>query len=44
MLHHMDDPAAIGPGFAIGILTTVYGVIIAFTICVPVYKSLERQV
>ena len=43
MLKNMDDPAAIGPGFAIANLTSIYGLVIAFAICLPVYKSLQRN-
>jgi chemotaxis protein MotA len=44
MLKNMDDPAAIGPGFAIANLTTIYALIMAFAVCLPVYRSLERRV
>ena len=43
MLKNMDDPAAIGPGFAIANLTSFYALIIAFAISLPIYKSLERN-
>jgi flagellar motor component MotA len=43
MLKNMDDPAAIGPGFAIANLTSLYALVIAFSICLPVYKSLEQK-
>lgn len=43
MLKHMDDPAAIGPGFAIANLTSLYALIIALAISLPMYKSLERK-
>ena len=43
MLKNMDDPAAIGPGFAIANLTSIYALMMAFAVCLPVYKSLERK-
>jgi flagellar motor component MotA len=43
MLKNMDDPAAIGPGFAIANLTSIYALITALAVCLPVYKSLERS-
>jgi chemotaxis protein MotA len=43
MLANMDDPAAIGPGFAIANLTSLYALIIALAISFPMYKSLERS-
>ena len=43
MLANMDDPAAIGPGFAIANLPSIYALIIAFVISLPIYKSLERN-
>jgi len=43
MLRNMDDPAAIGPGMAIGLLTALYGTIIAYLICLPIQTKLERQ-
>jgi chemotaxis protein MotA len=43
MLKNMDDPAAIGPGMAIGILTLLYGLILAFAIALPVSYRLEDR-
>ena len=43
MLRNMDDPAAIGPGMAIGLLTALYGTIIAYLICLPIQTKLERH-
>ena len=42
MLTNIDDPAAIGPGAAIAILTAFYGVVIGYLICLPVQTKLER--
>ncbi len=35
MLGNMDDPAAIGPGMAVALLTTLYGAIMANLVCLP---------
>lgn len=35
MLGNMDDPAAIGPGMAVALITTLYGAIVANLICLP---------
>lgn len=35
MLGNMDDPAAIGPGMAVALITTLYGAIIANLFCLP---------
>lgn len=40
MLKNMDDPAAIGPGMAIALLTTMYGAIIANIFLLPISKKL----
>ena len=42
MLKNIDDPAAIGPGAAIAILTAFYGVVIGYLICLPIQTKLER--
>ncbi len=44
MLKNIDDLAAIGPGLAICILTMLYGLIIAYGICLPVQSNLEDRV
>lgn len=41
MLKNMDDPAAIGPGMAIALLTTLYGAIIANIFFGPVAQKLK---
>ena len=41
MLKNMDDPAAIGPGMAIALLTTMYGAIIANILLGPIAKKLK---
>lgn len=42
MFSAMDDPAKIGPGMALALLTTLYGVIVANCIAGPVCARLER--
>lgn len=41
MLKNMDDPAAIGPGMAIALLTTLYGSILANVLLDPVAAKLK---
>ena len=41
MLTHMDDPAAIGPGAALALLTALYGTLIAYFICLPLCTKLQ---
>lgn len=41
MLKNMDDPAAIGPGMAIALLTTMYGAILANIIFGPISAKLK---
>ncbi len=43
MLKNMDDPAAIGPGMAVALLTTMYGAIIANAFALPLADRLERR-
>lgn len=42
MFAAMNDPAAMGPGMAIAMLTTLYGLVLAFAICGPVAARLQR--
>jgi chemotaxis protein MotA len=42
MFAKMNDPAAMGPAMAIAMLTTLYGLILAFGIAGPVSARLER--
>lgn len=42
MFAQMNDPTAMGPGMAIAMLTTLYGLILAFAICGPVAARLQR--
>ena len=36
MLANIEDPAAIGPGLAIGVLTVLYGTFFKYLICKPI--------
>ncbi len=40
MLGNMDDPAAIGPGMAVALLTTLYGAIVSNILCAPIADKL----
>ncbi len=40
MLSNMDDPAAIGPGMAVALLTTMYGAIVANVVALPFAEKL----
>lgn len=40
MLKNMDDPAAIGPGMAVALLTTLYGAIVANVVFLPLAEKL----
>ena len=39
----IDDPAALGPGMALGLLTQIYPIMLAFGIILPVVASLRRR-
>ena len=43
MLVNLDDPSKLGPGMAVAILTTLYGVIIANAIALPLADRLEQR-
>ena len=43
MLANLDDPANIGPGMAVALLTTFYGAILANMVFAPLAAKLERQ-
>ncbi len=43
MLKNMDDPAKIGPGMAIALLTTLYGALIANAFALPLVDRLSRR-
>ncbi len=41
MLQNLSDPSALGPGMAVAMITTLYGAILANTLCIPVSKKLK---
>lgn len=43
MLQNLSDPAALGPGMAVAMLTTLYGAVLANVLCIPVAKKLKFQ-
>lgn len=43
MLSNMSDPSSIGPAMAIALLTTLYGVLIAQLIALPIADKLEAK-
>lgn len=42
MFTNMDDPATVGPGMALALLTTLYGMILANMIAGPIARRLEQ--
>jgi chemotaxis protein MotA len=38
----MDDPSRIGPGMALALLTTLYGIVLSSAIAGPIAARLER--
>jgi chemotaxis protein MotA len=50
MLGNMDDPAAIGPGMAVALITTLYGAVLSNLFCLPfadklaIYSRRELEV
>ena len=43
MLGHMSDPKSIGPGMAVALLTTLYGLVIANLLCLPLARKLAGR-
>jgi flagellar motor component MotA len=41
MAGNLDDPALIGPSMAINLLTVLYGILIAYWICLPISTKLQ---
>jgi len=41
MLQNLSDPSALGPGMAVAMITTLYGAILANTLCVPIARKLK---
>lgn len=43
MLGRMNDPASIGPGVAVALLTTLYGLVLANVFCWPLARKLAHR-
>lgn len=43
MLMQMNDPSKIGPAMAVALITTFYGVVIAYMICLPIAGKLKTR-
>jgi chemotaxis protein MotA len=43
MLGRMDDPSKIGPGMAVALLTTLYGLVVANVFCFPLARKLSQR-
>jgi len=43
MLRQMSDPASIGAGMAVALITTFYGAIVANLVCLPIAGKLEQR-
>lgn len=43
MLGRMDDPSRIGPGMAVALLTTLYGLVMANLFCLPLARRLAQR-
>ena len=43
MLGGMDNPAKIGPGMAVALLTTLYGLVLANAVCLPLARKLSHR-
>lgn len=43
MLGHMSDPSRIGPGMAVALLTTLYGLVLANVFCLPLARKLGQR-
>ncbi len=41
MLQNLSDPAALGPGMAVAMITTLYGAVLANVLCIPIVKKLK---
>ena len=44
LIANLDDPAAIGPGTALSMLTVFYAVFLAFFIALPLQSRLEERI
>lgn len=43
MLGRMNDPSMIGPGMAVALLTTLYGLVLANVFCLPLARKLAHR-
>jgi len=43
MLGRLDDPTRIGPGMAVALLTTLYGLVVANVFCLPLARRLSQR-
>jgi chemotaxis protein MotA len=43
MLRSLEDPASIGPAMALALVTTLYGAVFAFLLCLPIAAKLEQR-
>lgn len=43
MLGRLEDPAQIGPGMAVALLTTLYGLVVAHVFCLPLARRLSHR-
>jgi len=43
MLGRMNDPSQIGPGMAVALLTTLYGLVLAHVFCLPLARKLTHR-
>jgi chemotaxis protein MotA len=43
MLKNLSDYAALGPGMAVALITTFYGVVLANLVFIPISKKLKSQ-
>jgi len=43
MLRSLQDPSSIGPSMALALVTTLYGAVLAFLLCMPIAAKLEQR-
>lgn len=43
MMGHMTDPSKMGPGMAVALMTTLYGLVIANVFCLPLARKLASR-
>lgn len=42
MLHQLEDPSALGPAIAMALITTLYGVLMAYLVFLPMADKLSK--